>query len=533
MSSTQTATIELSEIPPEPVPYASLAAGPGRPDSRVFDVEPAIVSRTTRALIISLIVFSFFVQAISQSTTVLGGFALSKALGQEIGPGKSNWMAASFPLTQSAFVLVSGRIGTIYGHKNILFLGGAVFCVMSLVNIFCQNFKAFIAVRVLTGIGGGLLLPNAVALITIMMPPGKWRNVAMGFFGAAAPLGGFFGGLFVGIFTELTDWKWLFLLLAGLEALTLLGLFFSMPKEKPLDPNGKVDFVGAVLGLSSLLIFNFVWNQAPSSGWSAPYEIALLIISVILFCLFLVWEKRYAKEPVMPLTIFQTPTFAALIFVVLLSYMSFGISQWYTIAWLQLQRDWTVLETAVGYTPFLVIGPTSVALAAWLIPRIEAQWILALGVGVTIISNLLIATMPVEQSYWPQTFPSIVLCCLCPDFIYVAAQLIASNSVSRRHQGVAGSLIGTLNLYGNGLGLGFSGTIETEITKRTGSDVSGYRAALYFGCALGVAALCLDLLFVRVPKDQREGWDPSEDVEDELVIGTGRSAAAEEQTLRR
>ena len=105
-------------------------------------------------------------------------------------------------------MLVSGRVGTIYGHQKILFLGGGIFSIMSLANAFSNNFKAFIAIRVLTGVGGGLLMPNAVALITIMIPPGKWRNVAMGCFGAAAPLGGFFGALFVGIFTELTK-KWL------------------------------------------------------------------------------------------------------------------------------------------------------------------------------------------------------------------------------------------------------------------------------------------------------------------------------------
>ena len=235
----------------------------------------------------------------------------------------------------------------------------------------------------------------------------------------------------------------------------------------------------------------------------------------------------------MPLTIFQTPTFAALIFVVILSYMSFGITLWYTLSWLQLLRHWSVMDTAVAYTPFLVIGPVSVALAAWLIPRLEAQWIMAMGIIVTVISALLVVTMPVQQSYWPQTFPSIVLCCLCPDFVFVAAQLIASNSVSRKQQGVAGSLIGTLNLYGNGLGLGFAGTIESEMIKNTGDEVFAFRVALWFGLALGVAALALDLIFVRVPKDSREGWDSEEDILDELVVGTGRSFSEAAPAQRR
>ena len=47
---------------------------------------------------------------------------------------------------------------------------------------------------------------------------------------------------------------------AGLETLTLVGLKFCMPREKPLDPNGKIDYIGACLGLGSLLLFNFVWK---------------------------------------------------------------------------------------------------------------------------------------------------------------------------------------------------------------------------------------------------------------------------------
>lgn len=59
-------------------------------------------------------------------------------------------------------------------------------------------------------------------------------------------------------------------------------------------------------------------SQAPSAGWNAPYEIALLVLSVVMFLAFLLWEKRYAKDPIMPLSVFQAPTFTALVFVVLL-----------------------------------------------------------------------------------------------------------------------------------------------------------------------------------------------------------------------
>lgn len=236
----------------------------------------------------------------------------------------------------------------------------------------------------------------------------------------------------------------------------------------------------------------------------------------------------------MPLAVFKTPTFLALILVVVMSYMAFAISQWYTITWLQQIRGWTIMQTAAGYTPFLVVGPVSVALAAWLIPRLAAQWIMAAGIAVVVVANVLVATMPEQQTYWAQAFPAIVLSCFSPDFVYVAAQLIASNSVGRRYQGVAGSLIGTLNLYGNGLGIGFAGTVETQIAKyKDGDYVLSLRGALLFGCVIAVVALILDFLWVRVPKDEREGWDASEEQEEELVVGTGHRLADLEVPHRR
>lgn len=145
----------------------------------------------------------------------------------------------------------------------------------------------------------------------------------------------------------------------------------------------------------------------------------------------------------------------------------------------------------------------AVGLAAWLIPRLQAQYIMAIGVLTCLVSNLLLATMPEQQIYWAQTFPAILIGSICPDFVYVAAQIIASNSVGKREQGVAGSLIGTLNLYGVSLGLGFAGTVEVELVKNGASDVEAYQAALYFGAALALTALILDLGFVRMPKDER------------------------------
>ena len=116
--------------------------------------------------------------------------------------------------------------------------------------------------------------------------------------------------------------------------------------------------------------------------------------------------------------------------------------------------------------------------------------------------------MPAQQSYWPSVFPATVIQSFCPDFIFTAAAIIASNSVKRDEQGIAGSLIGTLQLYATSIGLGFAGVVEVHLGG-SGSEsetVRGYRSALYFGMGLAVVALVICAVWVRMPKDVREGW---------------------------
>lgn len=224
-----------------------------------------------------------------------------------------------------------------------------------------------------------------------------------------------------------------------------------------------------------------------------------------------IWEHFFATDPIMPLRIFKAPSFTPLIFVVLVNFMASGTLLWYTVNWLENVRGWNPMEFAVGWTPFGLFGVASTFLAAYLIPRVPAQYILAIGTTCMMIANLLIATMPEQQSYWYRVFPSTILMAFSPDLVYTAAQIIASNSVSRSQQGTAGSLIGSLLLYGSSLGLGFASTVESEVTKRTENVVTGYRSALYFAVGICALGLALDFGFVRFMHDNREGWEDPAD----------------------
>lgn len=117
-------------------------------------------------------------------------------------------------LTQGAFVLVSGRIGSIYGHKNVLFVGAIWWVIWTLINGFCtQGVIPFAIARAMSGIGAAFMSPNIIAIIGITFPPGKMRNLTFGCIGFGAPVGGVGGILLLGVFIEFASWRWFFFMM--------------------------------------------------------------------------------------------------------------------------------------------------------------------------------------------------------------------------------------------------------------------------------------------------------------------------------
>ncbi|CZR58900.1 related to aminotriazole resistance protein [Phialocephala subalpina] len=512
-------TSETSVISSTPLPAVETAISVGAlsntANRQIFEVQEAPAPRRQQIVITSFLILANLVQMISNIVSIAGGLAISEALGLQAGPGKANWVAAS--LTQGTFVLASGRLGEVYSHRRILLYGVAWLAICSLVNGVFDNFVAFNIVRALSGIGGALIMPNAVAMIGIFaLQSPTARTDAKSLIGFLWRIGT----------NRRQPWKCLCGFSDPVSPLALDFLHVSDPVHR---------------GFHSPHIHSPTRDTTPAVGWQNPSEAALLVTSIVILCAFGLWEWEIAKEPIMPLGIWKAPSFLPLVIVVLFSFMSFGTLLWYMIAWQMTVRGWSVTHFALGWVPFGIFGTIGAGLAGWLIPRLAPQWILALGLGTVGVSNLLLATMPDQQTYCSAPAPTrqpfislqhtIVTDIDASTSIPVGpdlsrddthgilsgstAQIIASNAVRRSQQGTAASLVGLLNLYGNSLGLGFAGvgllgTVESEVNK-TATDVTlGYRAALYFRAGLAGMALLFDVFSVRMKRDVREGWDEDE-----------------------
>ena len=195
---------------------------------------------------------------------------------------------------------------------------------------------------------------------------------------------------------------------------------------------------------------------------------------------------------------------------ILFSFMSLGIYFWYMNIYMQTIRGDSLIKVGVQYLPLTVVGCANAFFAAWLVPRVPAQVIIGMGCLAMVTINVLLSTIPAHLTYWAMAFPAMFISAFTIDLITTSAQIIASNTVPMKYQGVAGSLVGTLLSYGMSIGLGFAGTVEVNTNDNGTQLLKGYHSAAYLGVGLSSAALILSVLFVRIPKDTREGWGDDE-----------------------
>ncbi|OXG26040.1 MFS transporter [Cryptococcus neoformans Ze90-1] len=437
--------------------------------------------------------------------------------------GQLNWMVASYGLTVGMFLVASGRLGDLYGPKLIWALGYIVLISANIGTGFCKSPIPFDICRALSGVGSAMCLPNALAILGRTYPPGKVRNVTFAILGALAPAGWCMSGGVASLFAQFVDVRWIWWFVAIFIAVFLAIGLYILPPDQNLPPRSErhFDILGAILLALGLGLFNFCWNQASVVGWEAVYVYVLLIISIITFVAFFLWERRIGRKALVPLEVLTRKNL--LVYLSLwLGWMSFGTFLLYTTLFIHDIRGYTLPLTMTAQTsPFVFGGVTAALSIPFLIHRLPGHVIFFIAMCAFMIGNILAATAPMDGTYWGNTFFSILIGVFGPDLSFATGQLIVSNSVDVEFQGIAAGLVSMITNYSyvalviyfdamfifnsNSIGLGLTGTVERYVRgpeNLSQSDLLyGYRVSFYFGTALAAMAVIVVGLFVRMPTE--------------------------------
>lgn len=278
------------------------------------------------------------------------------------------------------------------------------------------------------------------------------------------------------------------------------GSYFIIPDEPQASPNPSsqpptFDFLGCFTGVCGLILVNFAWNQAPLVGWSKPYIYSLLIVGLVSLAGFLYVELHVAIHPLVPLRGLQKEAGFTLACIAA-GWGSHGIWIYYLYLFLEQLRGHSALSACAQTFPVAITGTCAALSVGFLLKKIKVAYVMMLAMLFFTVGTVLIATAPVSQIYWAQTFLSVILMPGGMNLSFPAGTILLSNALPREHQGIAASLISTMVNYSISTGLGIAGTIERNVNP-TGDDlVAGFRSAWYFGIGLSGLGLLISMWFV-------------------------------------
>lgn len=255
------------------------------------------------------------------------------------------------------------------------------------------------------------------------------------------------------------------------------------------------DYWGAFLGVSGLILINFALNQAPIVGWSKAYILNLFFLGWILIVAFIIVEYRYAIRPLVPIKELNRDASFVLLLIAC-GWGSHGIWLYYFYLFLETLKDKSALLATAMIAPVALTGVVFALSTPFLIKGIGPAWTMAASMLCFSVGAILLASAPVSQSYWSQTFLSVVIMPGGMNLSFPSGMILLSNAMPREHQGIAASFVSTIVNYSISCGLGLAATVVVEVTKKRNSVLDGYRGALYLGIGLSLLGLLISMFFV-------------------------------------
>ena len=421
-------------------------------------------------------------------------------------PGELSWFTAGYSLTVGTFILVAGRLGDVFGHKRFFVGGFAWYSLWSLVAGFSvySGQILFDFSRAMQGIGPAFMLPNAIAILGRAYEPGRRQDMVFSLFGATAPGGFVLGAVFSSLLSQRLWWPWAYWIMCLACCLLAVAGFLVIPPEQHRSAQApsnssiwsRVDALGSVTGVAALVLFNFAWNQGPTVGWTVPYTYITLVLGIGLFIAFYVIETK-ADSPLIPFGVLKANSLFAL-GCIAAGWASFGIFILYVWNFLEILRVQSPLLTSAQFSVVAISGLCAALTTGFVLSRIPASVVMLIAMTCFTVGGVLLATLPIEQTYWAQTFVCFLVLPWGMDMSFPAATIILSRSMPKEHQGLAASLVNTVVNYSISIGLGFAGTVEYNVNHGGTDILLGYRGAWYMGVGLAGLGIIVALSYCVV-----------------------------------
>jgi len=416
-------------------------------------------ARTNPWLVLVVLTTGFFM--IMLDTTIVNVAIPAMSAGLKTTLDQILWVLNSYILVYAVLLITAGRLGDLYGQRSLFALGLAIFTIASGLCGFAQDANQLIVARILQGVGGALLTPQTLAILTTLFPPER-RGAAFGIWAGVAGLATLAGPTLGGAIVTYIDWRWIFFVNVPIGIAALVLTFVIIPDVRPGRRHGW-DIVGTFLATAGLfgLIFGLIegerfnWGQIGSTVVTIPEVIGA---GVVLLVAFVIWE-RYQPEPLVPLSLFEERNFAVANWMA--AAIAFGMMSLFLpiVIYLQSVRDFSALTAGLTLAPMSLTSMFVAPVAGRMADRIGGKYILLTGILVFAIGFGTITFVAGPDSTWINFLVPAIVAGAGMGMTFAPMTTVAMRNISPRMAGAASGVLNTTRQVGAAVGSAVVGAL--------------------------------------------------------------------------
>jgi EmrB/QacA subfamily drug resistance transporter len=411
---------------------------------------------------------------------------------RELGMSQNGlgWVLNAYTLSFAGFLLLGGRAADIWGRRRLFLIGVALFSVTSLIGGLAQTGGELIGARALQGLGGAVLSPATLTILTTTFTEPKARTRALGMWSAVAGAGGATGVLAGGILTDLLSWRWILFINVPIGVLVLVVARWAVTESRAEGERPTLDWAGALTVTGGLVALVYGIVSTDAHPWGSPLVLGCLTAGAVLLAVF-IWIESLHKHPLVPLRLFRSRavTGANLIMVLVGSAM---FSQFFFLSqFMQQVQGFSPLRAGFAFLPMPLAVIVGAQVSTRLIARTGVRTLLVVSPLIAATGLLLFSRLHADSSYALHIGLPGVIITFGVGMSFVPITLAATTGVDPRDAGLASGLISTTRQIGGSVGLAALLTVAAARTQSLSASGFQVAATAGFTRAFAVSAVLL------------------------------------------